>query len=390
MPDNRLQYLFDRYMSNACSEAEEEELASLSLVSENEEKIKNLLAGYWETEGNDQDMAVEKSALILQSILHPQMEKMIPEPAKIRKLNWRRWAAAASVLFVLGAGSYFLFYNKANKPTIATAITHPIINDVQAPKETKATITLADGSTVAVDSLTSLTQSNVKLIKTADGKIVYSGQSTKISYNTLTNPRGSKVIDMVLADGSKVWLNAGSSVTYPVTFIGNERKVSITGEAYFEVAHNAAMPFKVTKGEMEVTVLGTHFNVNAYDDESDIKVTLLEGSVMVRNEAGSVTIKPGQQAKLISNHQPEISNPNLDEVMAWKNGRFAFYDADITTVMNQLARWYDLDVLIKGEIKEKFHVEITRNTNISNVFKILEATGGVHLKIEGNKVIVMP
>ncbi|HMJ48171.1 MAG TPA: FecR domain-containing protein [Ferruginibacter sp.] len=326
------------------------------------------------------------------------------------KRTWFR-AAAASVLIFFAGSVYFILRDNNEKPiTKIEPQETRFKNDVAAPMKAKATITLADGSIVPLDSVTYgklATQGNVNVMMTADGKIVYKElqqSEGQMQYNTLNNPRGSKVIDMQLSDGSHVWLNAGSSVTYPVAFIGKERNVSISGEAYFEVARNTAMPFKVTKGEMAVTVLGTHFNVNAYDDEANIKVTLLEGSVRINALAptpseragGEVVLKPGHQAQVSNQANQKIkqitvqTNVDLDEVMAWKNGVFKFKDASIELLMRQVEKWYDVEIVYEGKIKDHFVATIPRTVTVANVFRILEETGGVHFKIDGKKVTVMP
>jgi len=316
----------------------------------------------------------------------------------LRRTRW--WAAAASIILLLGAGAYFLFFNRAEKPT---EIVKTVLPDyMKAPETNKAMITLANGQKVYLDSAVNGTlamQGNVKLVKLANGQIAYqtaSGETiNEIKYNTLENPNGSKVIDMTLADGSQVWLNAGSSVTYPVAFVGKERKVSITGEAYFEVAPSISpegggkKPFIVKKGDAEVIVLGTHFNVNAYDDESDIKVTLLEGSVKVIKGSANSLLKQGQQAQ-VTNEVKVVNGADLEQVMAWKNGYFNFNSAGIRTIMKQLARWYDVEVSYEGNVPLQ-HItgEISRNVNASEVLKMLEYAG-VHFRIEGKSIVVLP
>jgi ferric-dicitrate binding protein FerR (iron transport regulator) len=306
---------------------------------------------------------------------------------------WKKIAVAASIIFTLSLGAYFAFFNKTKKEEIVKL---PESKDVEAPKATKAMITLSDGRIVSIDSLTTIDQANVKLTKTADGKIIYAETSSSpsgeagVRYNSLSNPRGSKVIDMTLSDGSHVWLNAGSSVTYPVAFAGNERKVSITGEAYFEVSHDVSKPFVVNKGEINVQVLGTHFNVNAYDDEPNLKITLLEGSVKILNKQSFVVIKPGQQAE-VSSEIRVVNEVDVEEIMAWKNGKFQFGEkADIGTIMRQIARWYDVDVEYKGTFTKHFGGSISREVNISQVLKVLETTGDVKFKVEGRKIIISP
>ncbi len=321
----------------------------------------------------------------------PFEEERKPSPStKLRMFGWRRIAVAASVLLAVGLGSYFMFFNKTTKQEEFVATTGPI--DIIAPKANRAMITLSNGQQVYLDSAVNgklLQQNGVEIVKLADGKIIYKGSADEVEYNTLSNPRGSRVIDITLGDGSQVWLNAGSSITYPVAFIGNERKVSLTGEAYFEVTHNSAMPFKVSKGKVEIVVLGTHFNVNTYDDEDDIKVTLLEGSVSVSNGIRNSLLKPGEQAKINSDVNI-VSGVDIGEVMAWKEGYFKFSRANIKTIMRQLARWYDLDVQFEGQITEReFGGEMERSLPLSGMLRLLEK-GNVHFRVEGKKIVVIP
>jgi ferric-dicitrate binding protein FerR (iron transport regulator) len=254
---------------------------------------------------------------------------------------------------------------------------------------------LANGSTIYLDSAANgivTNQGNVQLVKVADGSIAYDGATSEIMYNTLTNPRGSKVINITFSDGTRVWLNAGSSITYPMVFVGHERKVTVTGEAFFDVTHKAGMPFRVCKGDLEVTVLGTQFNVNAYDDEDAVKVTLLKGSVKIlrpAQQAQAIVIKPGQQA-VVTDKINVDDNIDLEEVMAWKNGTFQFGDKiDVQSLMRQVARWYDVEIEYKGNVNGFVGGSISRDVNISKVIEMLEKTGEVKFKIEGKKITVM-
>lgn len=322
------------------------------------------------------------------------------ENGKVVRIRSRKlWMVAASVLIVLAVGFSYFYLNKNenNKMPGSMAKNTMLKNDI-APGGNKAVLTLANGFTITLDSAQNgilSQQGNSQVIKLNDGKLIYqkdrNTNAVAVQYNTITTPRGGQY-QLVLADGSKVWLNAASSIRFPTAFTGKERNVQITGEAYFEVAHNASMPFHVKVNNMDVAVLGTHFNINTYDDGGVMKTTLLEGSVRVSQGIKSVLITPGEQAQIADKEDKiEIKrNVDLEEVVAWKNGKFVFSDANIKTVMDQLARWYNFNIEFTGEIKDKFHVEITRNTNVSNVFKILEGTGGVHFKIEENKVLVMP
>ncbi|MEO5891668.1 MAG: FecR domain-containing protein [Ferruginibacter sp.] len=331
------------------------------------------------------------------------------KPAQVISL-WKKIVGVAAAAILTGISIYFFTQpGKQVLTTIATIST----NDIKAPATNRATVTLANGQVIYLDSAangTLATQGSISLIKAADGAIAYKTDSLNYSavddgnnLNTLRNPRGSNAISITLSDGTKVWLNAASSLTYPTIFAGPQRKVIINGEAYFEVAHNEVKPFLVSKGAMQITVLGTHFNVNAYDDEKNIKTTLLEGSVKVSTGATNKIIKPGQQAIVsdeavvdaATNHNNNaagiiITQPSIDEVMAWKNGIFKFQGASIQTLMRQIEKWYDVQIVYEGTISKHFIATIPRTVSAANVFKILEATGDVQFKIEGKKVTVSP
>jgi transmembrane sensor len=334
--------------------------------------------------------------------------------------TWFKWTAAASIIGLLIIG-WWLVSREVNKELpVAVA---PEAKDVAPPASTRAMITLANGTKIYLDSAgtgTLATQDGVDLVRTSHGEVLYKGDpnqqpsanSHQLSYNTLTNPRGSRVISLTLADGTRVWLNNESSIRYPTAFTGSERKVEITGEAYFEVAHDASRPFHVTKNELQVQVLGTQFNVSAYDEEQNIKVTLVEGSVRVITNSQALregrtassaqpgkqfpvlTLKPGQQAvakSIDGTHYSSLithTTPNLDEVLAWKNNRFYFDGADIHTVMRQLARWYDVEIVYQDHITQHFTGIISRTVNASEVFAMLQQTGAVKFEIAGKRVVV--
>lgn len=336
----------------------------------------------------------DRIELSIFSRLQNSIHSSKPVIHRVHFLRRYRWAAAAVFLFAM-ATTYLFVFNKQGKPGNDIAKI-----DVKAPQKNRAMITLANGKTVYLDSAANgrlATFGNVKLVKLADGQVAYSGTSDKIEYNTITNPKGSKVIDMAFVDGSHVWLNAGSSVTYPVPFEGNERKVKISGEAYFEIAHDASKPFKVAKGDMEVTVFGTHFNVNAYDDESDIKVTLLEGSVKVSKGSANSMLKPGEQAQIPAkdgtgaNRVSIVNSVDIEQVMAWKEGQFIFENTDISTIMRQIGRWYDVQIVYQGEIPDRgLGGSMPRTENAGTLLGVLEETGIVHFTMEGDKITVLP
>ena len=345
----------------------------------------------------------------LEEELEMLMKEEVLEETPVKKMplyrkNWFRLSAAASVIFLLGLTAYFISENKYN-PANKVAVNTMLVNDVAAPGKSKASITLANGQTVLLDSLHNgvlATQGNVAITKTTDGQIIYEGNGTETAYNTLSNPRGSTVINLTLSDGTKVWLNSESSLKYPVAFSGAERKVSVSGEAYFEVAPSISPAgggkrrFIVdVAGKGEVEVLGTHFNINAYADEPTINTTLLEGSVQFSTAISGnnqvVRLTSGQQAQLNEEGKIAVNNSaDIDEVMAWKNGEFQFKNADLKAIMRQVMRWYDVEVIYSEGVPERFFTaDISRDKSLMGMLKILELSK-IHFKLDGNKLIVMP
>jgi transmembrane sensor len=305
------------------------------------------------------------------------------------------WLAAAVLIAAICSTTFFLFRNNnSQKNSIPEGPLVKAKDDVKPPTGNKAILKLADGRLIQLDSSgvgTLAVQGNMQVVKQADGRITYKGDAgEKVIYNTLSVPRGSTPVKLVLGDGSGVWLNVASSITYPTAFVGHERKVEITGEAYFEITKNKEMPFVVKRmnDDVQVQVLGTHFNVNAYEDEASIKVTLLEGSVDVSKSGTHNLLKPGQQAMIDNQMIKVVNDVDLEEVMAWKNGRFYFEGADIKTIMRQIEKWYNIKVAYQSEIKYSFVAKISRDENASEILQILELTDMVHFKIEGDKITV--
>lgn len=315
---------------------------------------------------------------------------------KVFKMNFKYLTAAASIILLLGVG--YFYFSKKNPSSLVRVIPEKTIEHDLQPGGNRAILTLADGQQIILDSSQNgslAQQGNASVIKLDDGRIAYKNIDEKpadIVYNTISTPRGGQY-QVELADGSKVWLNAASSLRFPTRFSGRERKVEITGEAYFEIAKITGVPFEVLLvNGSKVQVLGTHFNVMSYENEKNIETTLFEGSVRFVSDARSVVIQPGQQVVMNESTNKLAINGQVDEedVLAWKNGQFYFNDVDIETVMKQIARWYDVEVEYRGKIDKVFAGTISRNVSASNIFKILEATGGVSFKIEGKKVIVSP
>lgn len=307
--------------------------------------------------------------------------------------NKKIWLAAASVIIVLGV--FFVYRYTASKPgsveDIVTADT-----TLLKPGGNRATLTLADGRVIdltyaktgAIES-----DSGSHVNKTADGELVYANESSVsnvAAFHTLSTPVGGQY-QVTLPDGTKVWLNAASTIKFPPAFRGNERNVIITGEAYFEVAKNEKKPFKVwMEDSTSVVVTGTHFNINAYQNEKEQQVTLLEGSVTVSNAMNVTKLEPGTQA-LIQNRQITKDKVlDAEEITGWKDGLFVFHDAPIESIMMQLERWYDAKIIYKASIKQLFNATILRKEPLAKVLNLLELNGYVHFKTENNIIYVLP
>lgn len=325
-------------------------------------------------------------------------DRVEKNPYILRKIKIKWMSVAASILLVAFSAGLYLANRHDEKLSLVQHKSHPFKNDI-APGGNKAILTLANGKQVILTGAKNGTiaqQGAVVINKTADGRIVYnssqkstSDEAKLIAYNTMTTPRGGQYW-VVLPDGSRVLLNAASSLTYPTIFSGNERKVELTGEAYFEVAHNAAKPFRVYSKSQTVEVLGTHFNINTYDDEPAVKTTLLEGKVKVTSAAKNQSriLQPGQQA-FLNPLAFNISNVDVEEATAWKNGLFVFESNDIQQIMRIVSRWYDVDVAYSGILPaDKFTGSVSRFSNVSEVLNTLQLTRKVHFKVEGKKITV--
>lgn len=342
---------------------------------------------------NSRGISPETSAKLFKAI-HDKISAE-SKPVRRRVIPLRKIAVAATVMGLLLLSTFLLYNRNTSKETANAEVDKRRFKNDVLPGGDKATLTLADGSTVVLDDARNGTlaqQGSSKVIK-VDGKLMYdpaNNNSKEIVYNTISTPNGGQY-QLELPDGSLVWLNATSSIHFPTSFVGKERRVEVTGEAYFEVAKNRDMPFIVTVNGSEVQVLGTHFNVNAYSDEDNVKTTLLEGSVKFVSGTNINMLRPGQQSQLASNGLIKVvSNVDVDEVVAWKNGMFDFDNAGIETVMRQLSRWYDVEIEYKGKTDDQFIAEMRRNIKLSDALKALELTGKVKFEIQGKKIIVLP
>jgi len=319
--------------------------------------------------------------------------------------KWKYYWMAAAVLLLIAGGAVFFSRDKTRTNIVQLPVEQRFHNDV-FPGGDKAVLELADGSKIVLDNASNgalAQQGRTQVMKLDNGQLAYQvGKKREINstiaeairYNTISTPRGGQY-QVVLPDGSKVWLNAVSSLRFPTNFSGKERRVELNGEAYFDVTKNASMPFKVVTAQatpLEIEVMGTEFDLMAYGDEDRQKVTLISGAVNASSGKEQLVLQPNQQAFLDKRstalHLTSISN--LAEVTAWKDGFFQFQDASIESIMRQAARWYDVEVAYEGKVNQQFIGKVPRQVNLSTLLKILEATGWVHFRIDGKKVTVAP
>lgn len=348
---------------------------------------------------------LDKNANVLDQTSTDELAKMaeanfvaiksrIENPEKRKVVALYKYISAAAVLILISAIT-FVFLNKT-KPVVKsdTAISKKL--DV-LPGTDKAVLTLADGSKVILDEHTSTDISDkdgLKISRTKDGQLVYTiinqddlKANSTIAFNTIQTPKGGQY-QVILPDGTKVWLNAASSLKYPEVFTGNERRVELTGEAYFEVAKNKAKPFHVKNHSQDVEVLGTHFNINSYMDDHTIKTTLLEGSIRVSNGKSVRILKPGEQSIAEAAGKGMIrlaSGVDTDDETAWKNGLFQFNNANLKSILSQLERWYDINIDYSTIPDKKYNGMVPRKAKLSEVLKMLEKTGNIRFEIAEGK-----
>jgi len=387
--------IFCKYLNNQCSPQEVKELLAW-FSAEDESVLRALITASLEemdVEDKDED---NKWSPVTDRLFANIKAQIKSEKGKVVPILKRPWVQiAAAVLLVVGGFAVFNLIKKTNP-------NQDVVN-IDIPKQdadsgsNKAILTLADGSSIVLETAANGTvtqQGNSKIVKPANGQLAYNllnEKTTEVLFNSIATPRGGQY-QLIFSDGSKAWLNAASSLRFPVAFIGNERKVELTGEAYFEVAKNASMPFKVEiAGKGEVEVLGTHFNVSAYREEATANTTLLEGSVRVIGLAtgDSHIINPGEQAQVDSKGQISVNkNADTKQAIAWKNGTFNFSNVDLAVALRQLSRWYDVDIKFEGSVPQRhFTGEIHRDLKLQQVLKLLEENN-VFCKLEGKMLIV--
>lgn len=388
---------------------EEKEWISHYLENTGGPELESILREQFEADflrSSEESAVLDDPAALLQAIHERAGISRPKKEALIIRLRKEVFAAASVILALLFAG-YFVFRGHAPQSLAGTpkAEREKIAYDVN-PGTNKATLMLDNGSSILLDEADNgiLTeQGGAAVIKSGEKLNYQSGEHKpgQIAYNTIITPRGGQYT-VELSDGTKVWLNAASSIRFPASFPAKERVVEVTGEVYFEVAPlvktgtRDKVPFIVKINTAsgsggEVEVLGTHFNVMAYEDEPGLETTLLEGAVKFIKSGNSVMLKPGEQLQLAGEEQLKVvSGVDLSEVVAWKNGYFDFKGLDFETIARQLSRWYNVEVIYSRKIDDLFYAKIPRNTKLSVVLKALEYTGKVHFEIETTKIIVLP
>ena len=404
---DRLSLLFYRYYDGTATEPEIKEMMGLIRKADGDAELSALIKEAWE--GLKVDKPVLSSDVherIISNILHPERDSDMPHQegtqAAFRSniFRLRYWAAA---VIVLGCFGVLWKWNEQEKGSVKPAAAQ---SDIR-PGGNRATLTLADGTVISLDSAAKgavIRQGTAQISKAGEGELVYAqsadAQSADAQYadaqsagnglqmNMMSTPRGGQY-QITLPDGTKAWLNASSSIRFPVAFARNERRVEVQGEVYFQVRKDKQRPFRVNFGSNEIEVLGTSFNVMNYTDEQASQTTLEEGSLIVRSRNQESKLKPGEQASIVREGTLAVAQVDVEEALAWKDGLFHFEDAGIEEVMRQAARWYDIEVTYEGPVpRRQFTGTIERNLNISELMTMLQYAG-VNYRIEGRKVRIL-
>ncbi len=384
----RVAHLIAGYIRNTLTEKEHQELDDWVNASDQNMKL---------FEDLTDERNVEANLQMMDRVQTEQSFKQLQGSGAFNRRSKRRtrvvWVAAASVILIVGL--FFIYRFTSNnaevKPGLAT-------NDtiLLQPGGNRATLTLANGSVIDLTTAKNGTIQNGEgshVSKPVDGELVYGAGALNDSgtnLHTLSTPVGGQY-QVTLQDGTKVWLNAATTFKYPSYFSGNERRVELDGEAFFEVAKNDKQPFRVVLNDnASVNVLGTHFNVMAYSNENSKEITLVEGKVSVKKENKTEELNPGMQARIREGEVSTISGVDIEEATGWKDGLFVFHDASIEFIMKQVERWYDAKVIYQGEIKQQFNATIQRKEPLSKLLRLLELNGYVHFKTDNKTIYVLP
>lgn len=405
MVNHRLLQLLELWANDQFVEAEKQELIEMLQVASADRDIIPALEKIWEKMEDEGQFSDEQQQLMIRNILDrypnrplPDENEVVPTMAPVHRVHFIRkwtWAVAASLALLAGVAAFLLYqHKKGNAPAEIVQS-----NEKVWPGKTGTLLTLFDGSKVLLDTLQNgkIALQGGVMASIRNGILQYEGTGSKVLYNTISTPKG-KQFQLKLSDGTNIWLNAESSIRYPIAFTGKERLIHVAGEVYLEVAHKADNPFRVdVDGKSWVEVLGTHFNVNAYENEGTVRTTLLQGSVKAGlNQANTQLFKvlsPGQQALITKGNEPirVYNDVNVAAVVAWKAGVFDFENVPLEEAMRQLARWYDIEVVYEQTVpRVQLGGTIKRSLPLTDVLYFL-GNVGLRYKLEGNrKLIILP
>ena len=400
MQSERIHYLLDRYIKGLLTGQEEQELAKFLQDPAQESFFREELVRLLEAEGEPlMDSAVSESGDEWEAVLQQVLSVDKTDGTRVRRIGYlfRRWSVAAILLLLFGGGTLLFLHGREARPVVAVA-TKPAA-PIQ-PGANKAILTLANGQQIILNNVQKGTigqQGNIRVIKLDSGQLAYASPTVQSPadqlakgplYNTITTPRGGQY-QVTLADGTKVWLNAESSIRFPTAFTGKNREVELTGEAYFEVKGDKSKPFLVKAGQTETRVLGTNFNIMAYSDEGAVKTTLLDGAVSMALGTQSALLRPGEQGQYDAVRGNMTTRMvNTGAVVAWKDGYYFFDRTPVQNVMRQIARWYDVTIVYQGAApKDEIVGKLPRTADVKDVLHIMELIG-IHFKIEGKIILV--
>lgn len=400
---NDLKYLMSRLATNTCTREEFERLLAFIDSADEDEELVDAMRNCWDTIETREPLSAEwraRFADMLDRSARPELGAVVG-----RKPNLRRWFIAAAVLLTLAVG-YLGHRSREAAPVVragiaATAGKTKTVAAIAGAGRDRAVLTLADGSVIGLDTAargTIATQGSIRIVKRNDGVLSYSSGSRPASlegYNTIATPKGGKYC-IVLPDDTKVWLNAASSLRFPTGFGHGTREVLLTGEAFFDVTKSSHHPFHVRAGNVSVEVLGTLFNVNAYKEEGRVATTLVQGKIRVARSSDTaasagILLKPGIRATLADNGTLTLDQtPDMDEVLAWKNGNFNFVNTPVPEILREIARWYDLEIVYEGAAPDKrLTGTFSRSVGLDQLINMLRYAG-INIRIEKNRLLILP
>ncbi|WP_316815125.1 FecR family protein [Pedobacter nyackensis] len=393
---SKIRQLLIAYISNDIPYADYNELMDYLQEAKNDGELHVFMKQVWNAQQVMKPFSELESKVLYQQILSDK--RFTGSTVKIKTPAYKMWYGIAASLALLTLTAVLMLNNSGFYKEKEFVSKNIIKNDIK-PGTSKAILTLGDGSRVVLTGSEndSLMKNAANIAKASEGQLVYdhSVKTGQLTYNTIETPRGGKY-QIILPDGTKIWLNNSSRLRYPESFSGRKkREVELRGEAYFEVAHNRKQPFVVKTAQQDVQVLGTHFNISNYAEENETRTTLIEGVVKVTKNQGrdpqnGLILAPGQQS-VLTEGALHVQPADLEVAMAWKNDYFVFKNEDLPSIMRKISRWYDVDVIYSKNIPDKrYEGSVSQFKDVSEILRKFELTGGVHFKVEGRRITVMP